>query len=225
MYICHMSEQKNGPAQSKSNHSMDEEHMHFFTHLLGVLFILFFGHYLWNADNLSPRLQWGLYIYLFTFLGVFLASSAYHFHYFKEHKSQLRKIDHSAIYFFIAGSNTPYLLGFTDGYSGTVFLFLMWMLVGIGLVLKWLEIKLPDWISLIYYLFMGWLGIVTMYLIFQEIQMATLILVIAGGLLYSIGAYFYRFDHRRWYHSIWHVFVLGAAVTHFVAIYLQVNMS
>lgn len=203
----------------------DEEQMHFFTHLLGVLFILFFGHYLWSTDDLTPRLQWGLSIYFITFLGVFLASSAYHLHYFKDHKKHLRKIDHSAIYFFIAGSNTPYLLGFTDDYSGVVFLVLMWMMVIVGLLIKWLEIQLPDWISLLYYLFMGWLGVVTMYLIFHEIQPATLMLVIAGGLLYSIGAYFYRYDHRKWYHSIWHVFVLSAAVTHFFAIYLQINQA
>jgi hemolysin III len=205
-------------------HQADEEHMHFFTHLLGVLFILFFGHYLWNAEDLSPRLQLGLMIYLFTFLGVFLASSAYHLHYLKDHKTQLRKIDHSAIYFFIAGSNTPYLLGFTDGHSGLLFLILMWTLVAFGLIIKWMEVKMPDWISLIYYLFMGWLGIVTMYLIFHEIQLSTLILIIAGGLLYSIGAYFYRYDQIKWYHSIWHLFVLGGAITHFLAIYWQINL-
>lgn len=220
-----MSEQKVMPVKHESTFGIDEEHMHFFTHLLGVLFILFFGHYLWNAEDLTPRLQWGLFIYLITFLGVFSASAVYHFHYFKDHRKQLRKIDHSAIYFFIAGSNTPYLLGFTEGYSGMIFLVLMWMLVAVGLLIKWLEIQLPDWISLIYYLFMGWLGVVTMYLIFNEIQLATLLLVIAGGALYSIGAYFYRFDHRKWYHSIWHIFVLSAAVTHFIAIYLQVNMA
>jgi hemolysin III len=206
------------------NYKADEEHMHFVTHLLGVLFILFFGHYLWNAEDLSLRLQTGLMIYLITFLGVFLASSAYHLHYFKEHKNRLRKIDHSAIYFFIAGSNTPYLLGFTDGRSGLLFLVLMWGLVAFGLLIKWLEVKIPDWISLIYYLFMGWLGVVTMYLIFHEIQTTTLILIIVGGLFYSIGAYFYRYDDIKWYHSIWHLFVLGGAITHFLAIYWQINL-
>ena len=223
MYLCNMNHGKKVGQHEITFHA-DEEHMHFVTHLLGVLFILFFGHYLWSSEELAPRLQIGLIIYLCTFLGVFLASSAYHLHYFKEHKNRLRKIDHSAIYFFIAGSNTPYLLGFTDGHSGLLFLVLMWSLVAFGLLIKWLEVKIPDWISLIYYLFMGWLGVVTMYLIFHEIQTATMILIIVGGLLYSIGAYFYRYDQIKWYHSIWHLFVLGGAITHFGAIYWQINL-
>ncbi len=205
------------------DYGTDEEHMHFITHLAGVVFILFFGHYLWRADDLTPQLQMGLFIYLLTFLGVFVASSAYHLHYFQDHKKQLRKLDHSAIYFFIAGSNTPFLLGFTEGYSGLIFLVMMWLLVLFGLLVKWKEILIPDWMSLIYYLFMGWLGIVTLYLIFNEIHTTTLLLIISGGILYSIGAYFYRYDRIKWYHSIWHLFVLGAAVTHFIAIYVQLN--
>lgn len=219
-----MDDKKSAPVDSAAFYGHDEERMHFYTHILGVFFILFFGHYLWKSDGLPPRLELGLFIYLLTFLGVFLASSAYHFHYFKDHRQSLRKLDHSAIYFFIAGSNTPYLLGFTEGYSGIIFLTLMWMLVVVGLVIKWLELQLPDWMSLLYYLFMGWLGVVTMYLIFHQIQVATLVLIIAGGVLYSIGAYFYRYDQKKWYHSIWHLFVLSAALTHFLAIYLQVNM-
>ncbi len=207
------------------HYGRDEEHMHFFTHLAGVVFILFFGRYLWQANDLDGSLQLGLVIYLITFLGVFLASSAYHLHYFRDHKHHLRKLDHSAIYFFIAGSNTPYLLGFTEGPAGLLFLIMMWLLVIAGLWMKWQERPIPDWMSLVYYLFMGWLGIVTMYLIFPRIQTVTLLLIIAGGLLYSIGAFFYRHDRIKWYHSIWHLLVLGAAVTHFMAIYVQLNES
>lgn len=145
-------------------YGVDEEKMHFITHFVGVLFILLFGHFLWSSSQLTIALRVGIGIYMSTFFMVFLASSIYHHQYFKSHKRHLRKIDHIAIYFFIAGSNTPYLLGYTESISGTIFLALMWSLVLFGTFIKWREINIPDWISLIYYLFMGWLGVFTMYL-------------------------------------------------------------
>jgi hemolysin III len=200
----------------------DEENLHFITHLLGVIFILFFGHLLWMSSQMSTSLQIGVGIYLTTFFLVFFASAIYHHHFFKTRRRQLRKLDHIAIYFFIAGSNTPYLLGYSQEIEGLGFLITMWGLVFFGTVIKWLELRIPDWISLLYYLFMGWLGIVTMYLIFSELKTSAFILIIIGGLLYSIGAYFYKKDYIKWYHSIWHVFVLFAAISHFAAIYLQI---
>jgi hemolysin III len=204
------------------DYGFDEEKMHFITHFIGVLFILFFGHFLWSSSQPYFGLRVGIGIYLVTFFMVFFASSLYHHQYFKDHKRQLRKIDHIAIYFFIAGSNTPYLLGYTKSVGGTIFLVLMWSLVIFGTVIKWREINIPDWISLIYYLFMGWLGVFTMYLIFHEIKASTIMLIVLGGVLYSVGAYFYKHDRIKWYHSIWHVFVLCAAFSHFAAIYLQI---
>ncbi|NND34275.1 MAG: hypothetical protein HKN76_16945 [Saprospiraceae bacterium] len=208
--------------EAGSTYSPDEEQMHFITHLAGVIFILLFGHLLWVSSQLSPALQIGIAVYVVTFFIVFCASSIYHHHYFEKHRKQLRKLDHIAIYFFIAGSNTPYLLGYSQGISGILFLFLMWSLVIFGSWVKWREVKIADWISLLYYLFMGWLGVVTMYLIFNEVKTNTILLIVLGGLLYSVGAYFYKNDSIKWYHSIWHVFVLCAAISHFAAIYLQI---
>ena len=217
-----LSQQENDRSQHQPYYSSDEEMMHVATHIAGVVFILLFGHLLWVSTKLSSSLQVGIGIYVVTFFAVFFISSLYHHHFFKKHRQQLRKLDHIAIYFFIAGSNTPYLLGYSQGIAGILFLSLMWILVLIGTWVKWRGAEIPDWISLLYYLFMGWLGVVTMYLIFNQVKTKTILLIILGGLLYSAGAYFYKNDRIKWYHSIWHVFVLCAAISHFAAIYLQV---
>ena len=203
--------------------SPEEERMHFWTHLLGVLFVLVFGPILIFKGWHSSSLLSGLLVYSITFLGVFVASSLYHREMDLERKKQWRKADHIAIYFFIAGSNTPYLLEYSQGSSGWFFLAGMWSLVFIGLYLKLGFVKVPDWISLIFYLLMGWLGVVTVYLIFDAVMPLTFMLIVAGGILYTIGAYFYSRDINKWFHTIWHVFVLLGALVHFVAIYHQVS--
>ncbi|MCL4121112.1 UNVERIFIED_CONTAM: hypothetical protein GTU68_005485 [Idotea baltica] len=200
----------------------DEERLHFATHFAGVLFVVLFGWRLWSAPGLTPNLQLGIGIYLVTFFVVFLASSFYHLTVLDRHRRLLRKLDHISIYFFIAGSNTPYLLGYGDD-TGIVFLCLMWGLVLFGTIIKWFEIHLSEWLSLVFYLFLGWLGIVTVYLILDSLSLASIFLVVLGGVLYSVGAYFYRHDTIKWYHGIWHLFVLAAAGCHFLAIYWQVQ--
>lgn len=205
-------------------YTSEEEYIHVLTHLLGVAFILISGFVLVSRSDLPKVVEWGLVIYVVTFLAVFLASSLYHSRMMLKHRNQLRKLDHIAIYFFIAGTNTPFLLGFSVSYFSQYFLALMWTLVLLGTAIKWFEWNIPDWLSLVFYLFMGWLGLVTLYLIYTEVSSICIYLIAIGGVLYTIGAYFYRYDYRKWYHSIWHVFVLLAAISHFAAIYWQVAM-
>ena len=203
--------------------SREEERMHFWTHVLGVLFVLIFGPILIIKGWHSSTLFSGLLIYSLTFLGVFMASSLYHLEKHTERKLKWRKADHIAIYFFIAGSNTPYLIEYSQGTLGWIFLIGMWSLVLLGFYLKLGYVKLPDWISLIFYLLMGWLGVVTMYLIYDAVKPLTFLLIVLGGVLYTIGAYFYSKDVRKWFHTIWHIFVLLGALVHFMAIFHQVT--
>lgn len=203
----------------------DEERVHTWTHLLGVLFIMIAGPILLSCAPIGSRLFLSLLIYIATFLGVFAASSKYHHSKHDIEKDFYRKIDHIAIYFFIAGSNTPYLLGLSGYKFAWVFLVGMWVLVMIGMIYKWFAMNWPDWISLVYYLLMGWLGVVTVYIIFDQIHSITFALLLLGGILYTIGTFFYRKDFIKWYHSIWHIFVLLAAISHFAALSYQLSVS
>ncbi|NND05690.1 MAG: hypothetical protein HKN87_04860 [Saprospiraceae bacterium] len=205
--------------------TIDEERAHTWTHLLGVLFIIVAGPVLLFLASIGSRMFISVVIYVITFLGVFAASARYHYAKDPAKKDFYRKIDHIAIYFFIAGSNTPYLLGFS-GYSfAWIFLIVMWLLVLIGFLYKWFAMSWPDWISLIYYLLMGWLGVVTVYVIFDRIDPITFLLLLVGGIFYTIGTYFYRRDFIKWYHFIWHVLVLLAAITHYAALSYQLLLS
>ncbi len=211
--------------QRRIGFSQDEEYVHTWSHLLGVAFIMVAGPILMLSWELSLWMYAGLFIYVLTFLGVFSASALYHHTVEKSKKDHFRKADHIAIYFFIAGSNTPYLLGFSDHGSATLFLALMWLMVLFGLVYKWFSFELPDWVSLLYYLIMGWLGVVTVYLISDHVDGYTFSLLLLGGILYTIGTFFYRRDFIKWYHTIWHILVLLAAITHYAALFYQLNLS
>ncbi len=202
--------------------STSQERIHAVTHLLGVIFVLPFGYFLYQtASHLQETVA--IIIYLSTFFGVFVASAVYHAISEERWKVRLRKVDHLAIYFFIAGSNTPYLLTAWDDPWSPYLLALMWMMVLVGTLKKLLAWNMKPWISLAYYLVMGWLGIFTIYLIWPFTSTWTLRLVLLGGVLYTMGTYFYHHDHRKWYHTIWHLFVLMAACTHFAALYYHMN--
>ena len=203
-----------------SNYSRREARVLVLTHLTGVVFILLFGNII--LQQAQGLIQFtGVGVYILTFFGVFLASSTYHGVGSKKWKGRLKKLDHIAIYFFIAGSNTPYLLAVSDGTVGRIFLAVMWLLVLLGSLYKIKGWDMNPWISLLFYLFMGWLGVVTVYLLYPNITNLTFYLVLIGGLFYTIGTYFFHHDHREWYHSVWHVFVLLGACTHFAALYYQ----
>ena len=209
--------------QFQVGYTEDEERAHAWTHGLGVGFILIAGPLLVAQGTLSSWLLLSLVVYSLSFLLVFSASTLYHRARHPGNKQRLKKLDHIAIYVFIAGTNTPFLMGMANSGWSQGFLLFMWSLVVIGAVYKLMEIKWPGWVSLTYYLIMGWLGVVTMYLVYTDISTTALQLLIIGGLLYTIGAFFYHRDFIKWYHTIWHVFVLLAAITHYIAIWLQVD--
>jgi hemolysin III len=206
----------------KTYYQEKEEKAHFWTHFVGVIFILVGGPILLSQDVDSLSLRIGIIIYVISFLGVFGASSLYHFNRNPNLKAKLRAADHIAIYLFIVGTNAPLLLGFADHNIRWFFLGFMYALALIGIIFKLRKIKNRNWISLAFYLLMGWLGIYTIYLVYPKLHLFTFIMVAVGGLLYSIGTYFYRNDQKIWFHTIWHIFVLLAAVAHFSALAWQI---
>lgn len=205
-------------------YSLAEEKFHARSHLLGVALILVMTKPLLDVAP-TRQAQIGLWVFVLTFFMVFAASSIYHASTNPSWKRRLKKIDHISIYFFIAGSNTPYLWSVSDHPLARHFLAVMWLIVGLGTIYKWMEWDKIAWISLLIYLTMGWLGLITLYLIFQVVATGTIIFIIVGGCFYTIGAYFYHYDDLKWYHSIWHLFVLFGALTHYAAIFHQLKVS
>ena len=133
-------------------------------------------------------------------------------------KHVFRVIDHSAIYFLIAGTYTPFLLGPLRGPWGWSLFIVIWLLAVAGIVMKsTLGIR---WVraSTIVYLLMGWIGIVAVKPLLDRVSPAGLVWLLAGGLAYTAGVVFYAWDRLRYGHAVWHLFVATGSLCHVVAV-------
>jgi hemolysin III len=161
-------------------------------------------------------------VYGMSLIVLYAASTFYHSASSPELKKTLQLIDHCCIYLLIAGTYTPFTLVALRGTFGTSLFILIWFfaIVGIGVKIFFHE-KIPA-ASVISYLVMGWLGIVAVEPLFAKLGWMPLILVVAGGLAYSFGVIFYAWKSLKHHHAVWHLFVLGGSIFHFLAISIYV---
>ena len=134
-------------------------------------------------------------------------------------KTWLNRCDHAAIYLFIAGSYTPFVLGVLRGGWGWSLFGVVWAMALLGFAAKMLNrLKHPLW-STGLYVVMGWVAVVAAAPLVARMPGAGLTLLVAGGLLYTAGAVVFIFDSRvRFAHFVWHLFVLGGSACHFFAV-------
>lgn len=159
-------------------------------------------------------------IYGASLFTLFLASSLYHFAANPVTKVRLKTFDHCAIFLFIAGTYTPFLLlGLTGNLSWGLFS-IIWSLAAIGIIGKLFWAQQFKKVSLLFYLSMGWLIVFAGEELFASLSEGALYWLIAGGLTYTIGAVFYACKRIPYNHAIWHLFVLAASACHFVSIYV-----
>ena len=164
----------------------------------------------------------GATIYAFSFLMLFTFSTLYHSTQNLDAKRILRKFDHISIYFLIAGTYTPFLLVYMlDGF-GIAMLSIQWTLVLIGIIFKVFFTGRLKIISTIIYIAMGWLLLFGGFRFFEYLPTPVMILLMVGGGLYTLGCIFYLNKKIYHHHAIWHLFVLCAAICHYVAVLLAV---
>ena len=134
-------------------------------------------------------------------------------------KTWMNRCDHAAIYLFIAGSYTPFVLGVLRGGWGWSLFGVVWAMAVLGVMAKMLNrLKHPLW-STGLYVVMGWVAVVAAAPLVARMPGAGLALLVAGGLLYTAGAVVFIFDSRvRYAHFVWHLFVLGGSACHFFAV-------
>ena len=138
-------------------------------------------------------------------------------------KAILQKLDHNAIYLLIAGSYTPFALITLRGPWGWTLFGLSWSLALFGIAQELTLGRHTRRLSMILYLLMGWLVVIAIEPLLQAMPAAGLAWLVAGGIIYRLGIYFYLNDERgRHYHGIWHLFVLGGSFCHFMCILLYV---
>jgi len=164
----------------------------------------------------------GAAIFGFSFLLVFTFSTLYHAFQNPAVKKVLHVFDHISIYFLIAGTYTPFLLNYMMNATGITMLSVLWGLTIIGTLFKIFYTGRFNFISTIVYIGMGWILVFSGRQFFEAIPMHVLTMIIIGGVLYTLGTIFYLWEKMYYHHVIWHLFVLAAAICHYVAVLLMV---
>jgi hemolysin III len=197
-----------------------EELANALTHLFGALLSLMGMVFLINAGLKSgdPAKTTGLVIFAISMLLLYSASGFYHLVKPSNLKRILRILDHSNIYFLIAGTYTPILIavGTTLSYS---FIAVVWTIALFGIVFTlvfWGRFKA---FHVILYLLMGWLFVFIWKPVTAVIPFDLVKWIIAGGLAYTLGTIFYAMKKLPYYHAIWHLFVLAGSLSFFIGIY------
>lgn len=166
----------------------------------------------------------GVSIFVISIFLMFLTSTLYHsMHPDSRHKEIFHILDHIMIYVAIAGSYTPIALTVIGGWQGILIVVLQWAMVLFGIFYKSLSKRSIPAISLTIYLIMGWTVIFFMPLFIRNASLQLLILIAAGGVFYTLGAYFYAKKGFRYHHLVWHLMINIAAACHFVAIVFYLN--
>ena len=130
----------------------------------------------------------------------------------------LRRFDHSAIYWLIAGTYTPFIAQMKNSFASGGLLTGVWLTAGFGVVLKLVLPGRFDRVAVVLYLLLGWSGVMAYESVFASLPSLTFWLLAAGGMLYSMGVIFHLWRSLRFQNAIWHAFVLLAAVCHYTAV-------
>jgi hemolysin III len=200
-----------------------EEHANALSHALGLwlsavaLPVLAAAH--WPVLAMDPARRTGLAVFGISMVLVYLASTVYHACPEGPAKGLLQRLDHAAIYLFMAGSYTPFALRDVPGGPAWTLLGAVWVLATLGMLAKLLNRLRQRGFSTALYLGFGWLVVWAARPLLAQLPANTLALVIAGGLAYSAGTLFFLLDDRlRYGHLVWHLFVLAGSACHLAAV-------
>ena len=182
-----------------------------------------------SIRNGNPWVVGSSLVYALSMTSSYVTSTFYHASANARSKRLLRRFDHSAIYLHIAGTYTPFTLIAlrNEGYWGWLLFSIVWIAAVIGIILSFRKMKKTDHLKTACYLAMGWVVIIAFKPLLdvcrQTDSMDVLYWLIGGGLFYTVGCIFYFLDKYKYMPTIWHFFVLGGSVCHFVSVYLLVR--
>ncbi|MEW8092449.1 MAG: hemolysin III family protein [Candidatus Thiodiazotropha endolucinida] len=205
-------------------YSIGEEIAHAITHGVGVLlsigglavlvaFSALYGD-VWHITSSS--------IYGATLILLYSFSTLYHGIPYPKAKRVLQRLDHAAIFLLIAGTYTPFTLVNLRGPWGWTMFGLVWGIAIVGMVLELACRKRYKWLSLSLYLGLGWLVLIAIKPMLLSVETGGLLLLLAGGLCYSLGVIFYVWKRLTYHHAVWHLFVLTGSVLHFFSVLFYV---
>lgn len=161
----------------------------------------------------------GALVFAGTMVLLYFASTLYHALPDGRAKRVFLRLDHGAIYLFIAGSYTPFALGALGGPWGWTLFGLVWSFAAVGVTLKAFDRLSHPWVSTGLYLAMGWLALIAAVPLVEHVPAPGVALLVSGGLAYTVGVVFFVLDSRlRYAHTVWHGFVMAGTGLHFFAV-------
>jgi hemolysin III len=166
----------------------------------------------------DPWLMTGVVVFGSSLVILYLASTLYHALPPSKAKRVCRVLDHSAIYLLIAGTYAPFTLGPLRGPWGYTLLVVVWTLALLGIAVKAKRGAHAGWFSTAVYLTMGWLAIVAMRPMFEQLPTIGIVWLLAGGMCYTTGVVFFVMRRLPFSHFIWHLMVLAGSVFHVLAV-------
>jgi hemolysin III len=190
------------------------------THALGALASLAGGAGVVTvaARSDDPWLLAGTLVFSITLVMLYGASTLYHSVRHDLRKARLRVLDHCAIYLLIAGTYTPFTLDALHGAWRWTLLASVWGMALAGIVYKLFLLGRFPRLSTATYLAMGWLAVLVLPALLRALPLTTVLWLVAGGLAYTVGTFFFHSRRIPYAHAIWHGFVLVGSACHFVAL-------
>lgn len=201
------------------------------THFIGMLMAMFAGVPLLMKAVQEPDQVYliSLSVYLFSMILLYAASTIYHSLDISEKiNRRLKKFDHMMIFILIAGTYTPICLIKLQGKTGRRLLGIVWTIAIIGIIIKAFWITCPKWFSSMLYIGMGWTCVLAFTKLLRALSSGAFGWLLAGGIIYTIGGIIYALKlpmfnskHKEFgSHEIFHLFVMGGSVCHFIVMYV-----
>lgn len=203
------------------------------THFIGMIMAVFAAAPLLIKAGISGSEQTFIAMAVFAASMILLygASAAYHsVNVTGKMLRVFRKIDHMMIFVLIAGSYTPVCLIVLGGQIGYTLLAVVWGIAIVGMLIKALWITCPKWFSSVIYIAMGWVCVGVFGPLWNTLPKAAFLWLVAGGIIYTVGGVIYAlklpiFNAKHAYfgsHEVFHLFVMGGSICHFIFMYLYV---
>ena len=203
-----------------------EEKANTLTHIVPLIATFVFA---WPLIALASRLQKtaprfqvpGSVLFIAGMIVMYGSSTLYHAVSEQRCKARLRIADHIAIYVMIAGSYSLICISVVGGWMGWSLFIFLWACVIAGTIGKFIALGKHPRLSLALYLAMGWVALLILYPMWQSIPHAAFFWIIAEGVFYTTGSYFFKKDEKHdYYHAIWHVFIVLGSLSHSIATWL-----
>ncbi|NMC96529.1 MAG: hemolysin III family protein [Deltaproteobacteria bacterium] len=185
--------------------------------LAGMVLMIVFASRYGNVNHIVSCTIFGL-----TLVMLYTASTLYHSFRKPTLKHVFKICDHSCIYLLIAGTYTPFLMVTLKGMLGWSLFAVVWTLTAAGILFKIFFVYRFNILSTIAYILMGWIIIFAVKPLLHSLPEGGIAFLVAGGLAYTLGTIFYAWKKLPFNHAIWHLFVLGGSICHFLAVILYV---